>query len=534
MKDILQSDTTLLKKFAGFLKENYLEELANEEMEIINKMDIPLMKLFENMPHEELVRLTIQGLEKFLTEIEEDKAYEANEETIRKWERDELEGIPKHAVQPSDLVLVNGAQKLALMNFIPKFTKDSAETIKIIQPLQLYYMRSQEIAFEALFRIRKETEDALRESEEKFRAVSQSAVDAILIANLDGKIIFWNRGAENMFGFSEEEALNKDFSILMSKQQREQLENDLRILRETGESRLIGKTLEITACRKDKTGFPVEISLSSFETNEGRLVSAIIHDISESKKAAKKLEENAHQMAESNAELEQFAYIASHDMKEPLRMVTNYLQLLQKRIGTELDEESKQYIDYAVNGATRMRTLITDLLEYSRVNRAERKLEPVNLQDVFEEVLNNLAAQINEKNAKITSDPLPLINSDHLQMVQLFQNLVSNAIKFSDDKQPVIHVCVENNNDKWLFCVKDNGIGIEPEFKDKIFKMFQRLHSREEYPGTGIGLAICKKIVERFGGEIWFESVPGEGTTFYFTLENKADSAVNERIKAEA
>jgi len=230
------------------------------------------------------------------------------------------------------------------------------------------------------------------------------------------------------------------------------------------------------------------------------------------------LKRQTSELARSNKELQQFAYIASHDLKEPLRMVTTYLKLLERRYYGNLDADAHDFIKFAVGGADRMYLLINDLLAYSRVGTHTRPFNRVPCAKALESALANLRSTISEAKAEVTSGALPEVFGDPTQLVQLFQNLIGNAVKFRGDRSPHIHVSAENLGDEWIFSVKDNGIGIDAQYASRIFVIFQRLHGREEYPGTGIGLAICKKIVERHGGRIWFESVPGEGSNFLFSL----------------
>jgi light-regulated signal transduction histidine kinase (bacteriophytochrome) len=226
----------------------------------------------------------------------------------------------------------------------------------------------------------------------------------------------------------------------------------------------------------------------------------------------------------SNAELEQFAYIASHDLQEPLRMIASYIQLIEEDYKEKLDADADQYIAFAVEGAKRMQTLIEDLLAYSRVGTRGEPLMPTSMKSVLSEAIANLEVAIEESHAVVTHDQLPTVLGDESQLIQLFQNLVGNAIKFKSDDAPAIHVGVEETKDDWVFSVRDNGIGIDMKYAERIFTVFQRLHSREEYAGTGIGLAVVKKIVERHGGRIWVESTPAKGSTFYFTLRKRGDS----------
>lgn len=227
------------------------------------------------------------------------------------------------------------------------------------------------------------------------------------------------------------------------------------------------------------------------------------------------------ELARSNAELQQFAYIASHDLQEPLRMVTSYLQLLERRYKDRLDESANDFIAYAVEGATRMKTLINDLLAYSRIETRGKSFERIDCNAIVKHAIANLQIAINENQAAITWDELPELWADSTQLIQLFQNLISNAIKFQGSGSPTIHISAEHQHENWLFRVQDDGIGIDPQYAERIFVIFQRLHNRTEYPGTGIGLAICKRIIERHDGSIWVESEPGKGSTFCFTLPDR-------------
>lgn len=261
----------------------------------------------------------------------------------------------------------------------------------------------------------------------------------------------------------------------------------------------------IFTMRKDSTGALIGTS-------------GVVLDITDRKLAEQASALYAHELRRSNEELEQFAYVASHDLQEPLRMITSYLQLIEQRFATSLDEEAKEFINFAVDGASRMKTLITDLLTYSRVQRAKLEFSSVSLGAVVSSVTRGLELMIRETGAEIICEPLPEVIANEGQITQLLQNLIANAIKFRRDEPPKIHLGASREKAEWIISVRDNGIGFDDEYADRIFVIFQRLHGREKYPGTGIGLAVCKKIVERHNGRIWVDSKSGEGSTFYFSL----------------
>jgi len=242
---------------------------------------------------------------------------------------------------------------------------------------------------------------------------------------------------------------------------------------------------------------------------------------SQRKKTEEKLKETLKDLERSNKELEQFAYVASHDLQEPLRMVTSYVQLLERRYKDKLDSDANEFIAYAVDGAGRMQSMINDLLDYSRVGTTGKTFEKTNCARVLGQAVVNLQGAIEESGAVIAKNKLPTIKADESQLIQLFQNLIDNAIKFRGKEPSRVHVAAKKKGKEWFFSVQDNGIGIDPQYAERIFVIFQRLHNRKKYSGTGIGLAICKRIAERHGGRIWVESEPGKGSTFFFTIPRK-------------
>jgi signal transduction histidine kinase len=260
-------------------------------------------------------------------------------------------------------------------------------------------------------------------------------------------------------------------------------------------------------------------SINSGQADDGAPVSRVVlTDITERKQAEDKLRGVLAELERSNKDLELFASIASHDLQEPIRMVAGYTQLLAERYENRLDEKAKKYIAYAKEGSIRMQQLVSDLLTYSRVGTRGNPIETKDAHALLDEAIKNLAAMLEESKAIVTHEELPMVRADARQLVQVFQNLLANAVKFRGEDLPRIHVSARDEGPEWIFSVRDNGIGIDRKYTDRIFVIFQRLHTRQEYPGTGIGLAVCKRIVERHGGKIWFESEPGKGSVFFFTI----------------
>ena len=373
-------------------------------------------------------------------------------------------------------------------------------------------------------RERQERSDAaLRESQAQLAALIHSALDAILTMDEKQSIVMFNGAAEKMFGCSEAEALGQPIERFIPQRFRAAHSAHVRRFGETGiTNRAINKLGTLRALRADGQEFPMEASISRTQVGGRTLFTVILRDITERELAEKTLAAKMDQLARSNADLEQFAYVASHDLQEPLRMVAAYTQLLAERYRSKLDENADKYIGYACEGALRMQTLVQDLLAFSRVGRNGAACRGVDCEAALKEVLLHLGPAIHESGAVVTHSTLPTVWANPSHMTQVFQNLIGNAIKFRGKEPPAISVQAENAGEHWLFSVSDNGIGIAPEHVGNIFVVFQRLHTRTEYPGNGIGLAICKKIIEHRGGKIWVEAQPGHGSIFKFTLPCEA------------
>jgi PAS domain S-box-containing protein len=359
---------------------------------------------------------------------------------------------------------------------------------------------------------------ARKRAEARFRTAVESAPNGMVMIDRGGKIILVNREIERLFGYGREELLGQPIERLVPQRLRERHPGLRTAFFEHPQTRSMGAGRDLFGVRKDGVEIPVEIGLNPIETDEGLFVLASVVDISARKRAEEELRR-------SNAELERFAYVASHDLQEPLRMVGNYVQLLGKRYKGRLDSDADEFIGFALDGALRMQRLIEDLLAYSRVGTRGTELAPTDAAAALERALTNLTLAIAEAGAVVTHDPLPVVAGDPGQLEHVFLNLIGNALKFRGDQPPQVHVTSTQVDGEWRFSVRDNGIGIDPQYFDRIFVIFQRLHAREEYPGTGIGLAITKRIIERHGGRIWVESQPGQGATFSFTLPTTRESA---------
>jgi len=366
------------------------------------------------------------------------------------------------------------------------------------------------------------------ESSRRHHQIIETALDAFVEIDSDGLITNWNARAETTFGWSRSDAIGQPFSkIIIPHQYCDEHTQGLRRFLATGEGPVLNQRIEITALHRDGSEFPIELAISPILWSKKRFFAAFVRDVTERKRAEQELARRAEELARSNADLEQFAYVASHDLQEPLRMVASYTQLLARRYKGKLGADADEFIGFAVDGATRMQHLIQDLLSYSRVTTKGKELQVTDSGAACDQAVANLRAAIAESGAVVTTGSLPTVRADATQLTQLFQNLIGNAIKYRNEWKPEVQVAATPAEDRWVFSVQDNGIGIEPQYFERIFQMFQRLHTRKQYTGTGVGLAICRKIVERHGGRIWVESQPGKGSAFLFTIP-RAEGETNE------
>jgi len=642
-----------LKDFAAYLRKKHLKELAVENLRLLRSMHIPMMRFFADVPEAKLLEMGAFIFNRFLTSVENNETHIEVDNSLKNWEEDKiLSGISKHDIQPSELIFIYAARQKAIMKFIPAYTKNSAEAVKIIDELFTYHAEFQDKAIQTLYKVRNDTQTLLKEKEGRYQSLFESASDAIIATDMKFNITEWNKAAEELYGYKKEEVLGKPYVdvIKVIFEENDTKESINEKLRESGEWQgemihagknrngihvrtsssviknskgvsigFLSLTSDISSQKKaeedlknsqdflnsvienipnmifvkdaeelkfvglnkageDLLGFAREDLLrksdydffpkeeADFFINKDRLVLesgkleeipeefihtkykgvriletkkipimssdghpkyllGISNDITERKKVENELKQKSSELLRSNQELEQFAYVASHDLQEPLRMVTSYLQLLSNRYADKLDHDAKDFIFYAVDGAVRMRNLINSLLDYSRVNRL-KAFEKLNVTNILEEILSDMREQIKGAGIKVSYENLPNVFGDPVLIAQLISNLVSNAVKFRNEKNPEIKITGKKSNGETLFSVEDNGIGIQKEYFDKIFVIFQRLNNKEKYPGTGIGLAICKKIVERHGGKIWVESELNKGAKFYFTIKDNLISPV--------
>jgi PAS domain S-box-containing protein len=380
--------------------------------------------------------------------------------------------------------------------------------------------------------VRKAAEEHLVQMEGRYRGLLEAAPDAMVVVNQGGEIVLVNVQAEKQFGYSRDQLVGQKVKNIIPEGFAERLIADATRSVADALAQQIGMGIELLGRRKDGSEFPIEIMLSPLESAEGILVTAAIRNISVRKKSEednaeleRRVEERTKELAvanqvlgQSNLELKQFAYVASHDLQSPLRSISGFVQLLQLEYEGKLDEQARDWIRRTVQSIEQMQTLIRDLLSYSRVDARSRPFTRIPFPDVVNDALTLLDSSIHDSGAQITCGPLPEITGDRSQLVQLVQNLIGNGLTYRGDQPPRIHLSAEPSGKEWIFSVRDNGIGIDPKYHEQIFEIFKRLHDQKEYPGTGIGLAVCRRVVNRHGGRIWVESEPGHGSIFRFTI----------------
>jgi PAS domain S-box-containing protein len=438
----------------------------------------------------------------------------ASQELLDEWDCKVNDYLPQEL---RDLIAV------ALDDNLPKtvdvFCKDKVYSILLVPIVESGYVN----IYGRDITERKQAEEKVQRSEAMLRSILDQLPSGVTVRDVhDGTLILSNARSREIMGRLVESATQFTKYHGFHSDGRAYQTEDWPLSRSMASGEVVHAE-EVAYERSDGTRITLSINSAPVRDPQGQIMMAVgvFDDITERKRAEEELRRTLEELKYSNAELEQFAYVASHDLQEPLRMVSSYMQLLAKRYQGKLDRDADEFIAFAVDGAKRMQTLINDLLTFSRVGRRGKPLVFTSCEEAIEEAISNLQIAIEESGASLTYETLPQVQGDPTQLVQLFQNLLSNAIKFRGPEPPCIYVGVRQEDTEWIFSVRDNGIGIDPKFADRIFVIFQRLHHRESYPGTGIGLAICKRIVQRHGGRIWVESQPGRGATFCFTLPSK-------------
>lgn len=363
----------------------------------------------------------------------------------------------------------------------------------------------------------KNSQKAFSEEKERFEALFKYANEGIIVIDRRGVINMANPSVQELFGYQVDEILGVEIEQLIPSRFKEVHKAHRESYNQNPRSRQMGEGYELYGMDRDGREFPVEVSLSYFILNGQLNIIAFIIDVTERKKNEEAIKIANEELKRSNEELEQFAYVASHDLQEPLRMVSSYTKLLSERYQAQLDQEGNEFIQYVINGTERMKILCNNLVEYSRVGTQKAPFHQVSMKEVVDKALQNLQATINEQRAEVNvSSELPTIYGDQSQLIRLMQNLIGNAVKYrKKDVVPIVNIDVEESDRGFIFSIQDNGIGMDPKFKERVFMIFQSLHKQNAYEGAGMGLAICKKIVERHGGEIWFDSANDHGTTFY-------------------
>lgn len=371
-----------------------------------------------------------------------------------------------------------------------------------------------------LFAGREQEDGRPPHGEEQFRAVAESVADGIVSISGSGEVIYFNPAAQLIFGYRPAMVLGSPFTFLMAERWQGTYEKAMSRFLARGRNELIGTTQEVEGRRRNGENFPAEIVLSPWTADGETFFTAVVRDITERKTLV--------QLEQSNSDLEQFAYLASHDLGEPLRTITSYVQLLDSRYGGCLGQDADDFIEFALQGTQRMQALIDSLLEYSRASSPEYELRSVDCSEVVHCVLALLRAKITDVGATVETRELPIVCADARQISRVFQNLITNALTYRREA-PTVRIGAERVVGAWCFSVSDNGIGIAEADAGRVFEMLERLHTPQEYGGSGMGLAICKRIIERHGGRIWAEPNPEGGTTFCFTIPDPDSGSLDGR-----
>ncbi len=501
-----------LIKFLSYIKDTRLEEAARESLRISREMDFPLMKLFASVPDEVLIPQSMKSLRDFAGQLEDGTYREVQEENLRKWEEDRLDGgIPKESIQPTDLVLIYVAQKKALHRFIPDYTSDPKEVIGIVDELEKVHSESQNAAINMMFKWRRETEAALEQANKFLDTVLEYIPNMIFVKDAkDLRFVRFNKAGEELLGHKKSDLIGKNDFDFFPKDEAEFFTAKDRDVLEKGKLVDIKEEPISTRAHGMRWLHTKKIPVTG-EDGKPQFLLGISEDITEQKK-----QEDA--ILQLNKELEAFTYSVSHDLRAPLRAVNGYATMLEEDYGNSMDDEGRRLLGVIRYNAEKMGRLIDDLLAFSRLGRKELDKSVEDMNQLVEGVLIELNKSF-QHHAEIKVGKLDKVKVDYGLMHQVMLNLISNAVKYSSKKEkPVVEVTSERKNGEVVFCVKDNGVGFDMMYVDKLFGVFQRLHAMDEFEGTGVGLAIVQRIVSRHGGRAWAEAEVDKGASFFVAL----------------
>lgn len=475
----------LLREYADFLKRNYILQLEKESKNYLDRMGAPLRRLYKHLSVDKLLTLNPEKITRVLSSIEQVNI--AAEEPVNLLEQ-ELEAIKemvKENLEPSGLIKLYTAQKQALFKFIPEFTDDAKTMHALVEEIEHTFLGWQDATVQVYFQYRTEVE------RDKAAGEAREETAQVYIGKL--------------------QEINEELQAANDK-----LQTQHKII-QTANNQLNSANEELQ-CQQEE----LQASNEEYYRKQQELLSyqqELLNKQDHIQKLNDQLIRKETELLRSNEALQHFASVTSHDLKEPLRMVKQYVQLLAKRYKGKLEQDANEFIEYAVDGAKRMEFMIQSLLDYAKLQNLERPVDVTDMNSALKQATENLKIAIRESSAKLTSDKLPSLRVNEIQFLHVFQNLLSNAIKYRHpDRQPEIHISAEQKDNEWFFSVKDNGLGIKPENFERVFQPFERFHSWTEVEGIGLGLAFCKKIVEQYNGDMWVESEPGQGTSFFFSL----------------
>lgn len=517
-----------LKRFLKFIKKNHLEDVARENLRVSKELNLPLMKYFSFMPEETLITMSIKSGEEFIDSVLDDTYREKQKISLQQWQEDKLPGIPKGGVTLNDLILVYSATRTGYAKYLPEFTDNMREALEIMTEFEKIHLEAQEEAVQIFFKIQRETEEELNTYIQTVQLLVDNIKDyAVFMIDPDGKILTWNAGAEIIKGYTAQEAIGQHIAIFYTKDEirKGEPEYNLKMAKENGRHETEGWRK-----RKDGSLFWADTILTTVYTKEGELkgIAKITRDITEKKETEKKiailnnmLEEKIEALKGANDELEAFCYSVSHDLRAPLRAIHGFTKILSEDHVTQLSEDAKVQMGRIMFNATKMGQLIDDLLAFSRLGKRELQKEKLNMAKIVKTVIEDVKNDVPDFHAKIVVHPLASVIADPHLIEQVFTNLIGNAVKYSSPREkPLIEIGSKEENGDVIYYVKDNGVGFDMAHYDKLFGVFQRLHSAEEFEGTGVGLALVKRIVARHGGRVWAEAEVDKGATFSFSLKN--------------